>query len=132
MSKKSNETCAVDAELLYETPSSIKNKRREKTVHKGDTTFEIERLFASYYKCIRDFERDMRKLKGDLLTIGNKMFYEAANKMKGNTFCIPDDFMQMCFYKHTQELADASTQLRIQFERTHRGMISLSQWIKEE
>jgi len=132
MSQNSNDVFSVDPELLYEVPSSIKNPRKGKTSPKVDMTIEIDRLFTNYYKRIRDIEEDMRRLHTDLLAIGNEMFSKAANKMKGNTFCFSDDFMQMCFWKHTQELEETAKQLRIQFERTHKGMGSLSQWIKEE
>ncbi len=71
MSKKSNETCAVDAELLYEAPDK-RRKTRSRKAAKPEPTLsvaEIECLFASYRRVLRNTERDIRKLLDDGISL---------------------------------------------------------------
>ena len=137
MSKKSNDVCPVDAELIYETPDKRRKTRSRKAAEPEIKLLaEIESLFASYYPLVRNLERDMRKLTEEAIPLLTPLIVRirrnALGKRQGVKALVADEEITNMFYFPLCALKRQAQDLRMDFCNLDRLYSTLASLIEDD
>jgi len=133
MSKKSNDVCPVDAELIYEIPDKRRKTRSRKAAGPEiDICAEVERIFSSRYKLVCQVEDELRKLQREILIISTPTMKKVLEQTKGK-HCVSvtgEGITTPALYP-LSVLANSATQLRIEFCRLDYMYRELFAWTND-
>jgi len=123
MSLKSNDVHPVSAELVYETPDKRRKTSSRKAPEKApepeiNVLDEVERIFFSRFKLVRQVETEMRRLKAEVLEVAAPVFGKMATQTRGKhpTMMTSGGVSHAMCYPLSR-LCDDAQRLRIEFER---------------
>lgn len=109
---------SLDPELVFDLDRAPK-----------DAIAAIDQLYSGYYKDVRRFERNMRDMHRNYLSIISPVAAEICRRSAQGRMVIGEDFLQG-FHARSAHIADEATRIRISFERQHKAALDLASLVK--
>ena len=117
MSQNSNSVRPVDAELIYETPDK-RRKTRSRKAPEPEINFhdEVERIFSSRFKLVRQVESELRRMREEVFEVSVPVFGKMATRTRGkHPIMLTSGGVSNSLTYHLSRLCDDAQRLRIEF-----------------
>ena len=117
MSQNSNPVRPVDAELIYETPDNRRKTRSRKApATEINVHDEVERIFYSRFKLVRQVESELRRLRDEVTEVSASVSGKMATQTRGkHPVMLTSGGVSNALYCHLSRLCDDAQRLRIEF-----------------